>query len=78
MVIVVVPVLDAIFWKTIINLLISFGWYQVSILIISLSLVYVWTTKLIMHRKWNISDLIPIGLIGLTIIITLLIKYYFG
>jgi len=76
-VIAVVPILDAIFWKTIINFLISLGRYQSSILIVSLSLVYIWTTELIMSRKLNVSDLIPIGLIVLTAMITLLIRYYF-
>ena len=76
-VIVIIPILNAIFWEIIINFFEKLGGYLILLLVITLSLVYIWTTKLIMNRKWNISDLIPVTLIIGTTAITLLIKYYF-
>ena len=71
-VIVIVPILNAMLLEIRINFFEKLGWCLISLLVISLSLVYIWTTKLIMSRKWNISDLIPISLIIVTTAITLL------
>ncbi len=74
-ILVFIPLLDLFLWNIGINLLIDFKWYLISALIIILSILYIWTTKVIMHRKFNLYDLIPIGLIFLTLVISFLVRY---
>ena len=75
-VILVLPVIDFFMAKWALSFLEQFGWYLVPSLIIVLSLLYLWTAKLIVGTKLRGSDLIPVLIILLTVGITILLRYY--
>lgn len=59
-IIVIIPLLDWIFWSQITGLISKLGIYQWFLLFFMIPMAYLWTEKKIVGRKWKGWDAIPI------------------
>lgn len=73
---VVIPILDFLFWPYFNMQIERLGIYQWFLLFFILPIAYLWTEKRIVGRKWDLYDLIPIGVSLLSVIIGGIVYFY--
>ena len=70
------PLINWVFTKYVSRLLEGFGYYQISLFFIFAPAAYLWIEKRTLSLVWEKRDAIPIAIILLSIIFTLIFRFY--
>lgn len=73
--IVILPILDIVFWPFFNIQIEKLGFYQYFLLFFALPIAYVWTEKRIVGRKWHLYDIIPLSISFISLIIALIVYF---